>query len=60
MSSLPAEPGTREWEDVVDFMRRDLDSGMGYTKLIETTRKRMEEEGRDFDKEFAEWKKKNL
>jgi len=27
------EPDTQEWENMVDFMRKDLDSGMGYSKI---------------------------
>ena len=27
------EPGTQAWENMVDFMRKDMDSGMSYTKI---------------------------
>lgn len=27
------EPGSKEWEEMADFMRADLESGMKYTKL---------------------------
>ena len=43
------KPGTTEWESMVDFMRKDLDSGMSYTKLIKETKKMFVEQGRDFD-----------
>jgi len=46
-----------EYERMVDFMREDLESGMQYSKMIQTCKKMFEEEGRDFDKEFEEWKK---
>ena len=49
------EPGTKEYDEMVDFMRADLESDMGLTKLIEGARKMFESEGRDFDKEFAEY-----
>ena len=42
----------------IDFMRADLESNMGYTKMIEATKKRFREEGRDFEEEFKEWMKK--
>jgi len=29
------EPGTQEWENMIDYMREDLDSGGGYSKIIE-------------------------
>ena len=45
-------------KEQIDFMRRDLESNMGYSKIIEATKKHFKEEGRDFDKEFKEWKDK--
>jgi len=27
------EPGTQDWENMVDFMRKDMDSGMQYSKI---------------------------
>jgi len=43
------EPGTQAWEDMVDFMRRDIDSGMSYSKIemqgravVESTRECLE------------------
>jgi len=33
------KPGSNEWEDMVDFMRKDLESGMSYSKIIEHGRK---------------------
>lgn len=57
MEKKMPEPGSREWEDMVDFMRADLECGMGYSRIINTVRKRMEEDGKDFDEEFEKWKK---
>jgi hypothetical protein len=51
------EPGTREWEDMVDFMRKDLESDMGYTKIIKAAKDSIEARGGDFDEEFKKWKK---
>jgi hypothetical protein len=45
-------------EDQIAFFRADLESGMAYTKMIKAVRKKLEEEGRDFDKEFEVWKKR--
>jgi hypothetical protein len=53
------EPGSNEFEDMINFMRADLECGMGYTRIIETVRKRMKEDGLDFDQEFAKWKAEN-
>lgn len=52
------EPGTQEWENMVDFMRKDLDSNMQYSKIEMAARKLLKEQGRDFDGEFAKWKEK--
>ncbi len=41
----------------IDFMRQDLESDMSLTKMIEAAKKRFIAEGRDFDKEFAEYRK---
>jgi len=53
------QPGTNEWESMIDFMRKDLESGMSYTKLIEAAKKNIEDRGGDFDVEFEAWKEKN-
>ncbi len=45
-------------DEDIEFMREDLESGMRHTKMIEDTKKRFKEEGRDFDKEFAAYKAK--
>ncbi len=45
-------------KEKIDFMRADLEVNMGYSKIIEATRTRFKAEGRDFDKEFKEWKGK--
>lgn len=55
--SIP-KPGSPEYERMIDFMRADLESGMGYTKIEMTARRMLKEQGRDFDKEFEEWKEK--
>ena len=52
------EPGGEGWEELVDYMRQDLDSGMALTKVEMTARKILEEQGRDFEQEFKEWRKK--
>lgn len=50
------EPGSDEYERMIDFMRADLECDMGYSKIIKAARDRMESEGRDFDTEFEKWK----
>jgi len=53
--SMP-KPGNRGWEEMVDFMRADLESDMGYTKIKMAARKLLKEQGRDFEEEFEKWK----
>lgn len=55
--NLP-EPGSNEWETMADFMRKDLESGMAYSKIIEQGRKIVEDRGEDFDEAFKKWKEK--
>lgn len=45
-------------KEQLDFMRGDLENraNMGYSKIIAATRTRFKSEGRDFEKEFKEWK----
>ena len=59
--NIPKLPDTdtQAWEDMVDFMRDDLESGMMRTRLILKTRELLKSQGRDFDAEFAKWKKEN-
>lgn len=45
-------------EKEIDYMRADMETDYGYTKFILATQKRFKEQGRDFQKEFEEWKKK--
>ena len=47
----------RQNENMVDFMRADLDSGMQYSAIEITVRKMLKLQGRDFNKEFEKWKK---
>jgi hypothetical protein len=54
------EAGTQEYEDMIDFMRADLESGMQYTKVEMVARKLIKERGDDFDEEFAKWRKNRL
>jgi len=54
--SLP-EPGTPEYEKMIDFMRTDLESGMKYSKIIAAGRKIVEDRGGNFDEEFKKWKR---
>jgi len=49
--------GSDEYEKEIAFMRTDLESGMGYTKLEMKARELIENRGGNFDEEFAKWKK---
>lgn len=51
------EPGTQEYEEMVDFMRKDIESGFAYSKIIDMARKLIEARGGNFEKEFELWKK---
>jgi hypothetical protein len=55
---MPKLTDLPNYEDMVAFMRADLESGMRYSKLEMQARKIIEARGGDFDKEFEEWKKK--
>ena len=54
--SMP-EPGSQAYESMIDLMRADLESGMRYSKIIDTARKNIEADGKDFNEEFEKWKK---
>ena len=51
------EPGSKEWEEMVDFMREDLESDMGYSKIIKFAKDRIEARDGNFNEEFEKWKK---
>ena len=57
LMALP-KPGSKKYDDAIKFMRADLASGMGYTKIEMAARKLIKEDGKDFDEEFAKWKEK--
>jgi hypothetical protein len=52
---------SRDFEEIINFMRADLESDMQLSKerdiIISITKKMFEDEGRDFYREFKEWKK---
>ena len=52
LPKLP-DPGGQSWEDMIDYMRKDIASGMGYTKVQMAARELVELDGRDFDEEAA-------
>lgn len=41
----------------IEFMRQDLISNFSLSNLVEKTKQILKEQGRDFDKEFAEFKR---
>lgn len=51
------KPGDEGYEDMIEFMRADLNSGMQYSKIEMAARKLIKERGGDFNEEFAKWKK---
>lgn len=55
VNSIP-DPGSQAWEDMADFMRKDLESGMMYSKIIDQGRKIVEARGENFEEAFEEWK----
>lgn len=58
IEALP-KPGDTDWENMIDFMRQDLENDMDYSKLIETAHKNIEADGKDFNTEFKKWKERN-
>jgi len=60
IDGMMAIPGRiKEYEKAIEFMRADLASGMQLTKIEMMARKIVKEDGRDFDEEFAKWRKEN-
>lgn len=49
------EPGTKAYEDMIEFMRYDLEHDGALTKIIMAARKAIENAGKNFDEEFAKW-----
>lgn len=45
-------------EKQIDFMREDMETGFAYSKIIAAARSALEKQGRDFDKEFADYQKR--
>lgn len=56
---LTPAPGTRDYDDLLRFIRADSLINEKYHKLISALTDEIEsqfaEQGKDFDKEFAEW-----
>jgi hypothetical protein len=52
------DPGSKEYEEMVAFMRADLETDMGYSKIMEAARKSIEARGKNFQEEFEKWVKK--
>jgi hypothetical protein len=50
------EPGSQEYERMINFMRADLESDMGYSKIISAAEELMKQQGKDLFKEFETWK----
>ncbi len=45
-----------EWEEMVEFMRVDLASDFGYSKIIKAARESIEARGGNFDEELKKWR----
>jgi len=44
-------------ENQIEMMRQDLETNFEVSRFIENTKKLFQRQGRNFDKEFNEWKK---
>ncbi|MFW9871869.1 MAG: hypothetical protein ACFFG0_02120 [Candidatus Thorarchaeota archaeon] len=53
------EIGSSEYEEMINFMRKDVESGMRLSKMIQSVKERFKKEGRDFTQEFENWKREN-
>jgi len=53
--SNPMGMTDRDYEEMIDYMRADLDSGMQMTEITDIARRMIEAEGRNFDEEFADF-----
>lgn len=52
------EPGSKEYEEMVEFMRYDLEHDFALTKIVMAARKVVKARGGNFDEEFAAWTKR--
>lgn len=52
--SMP-DPESKAYEEIIAFMRADLETNMGYSKMIEAARKFIEAKEKNFQEEFEKW-----
>jgi len=52
ITNLPSN----KYEKMVDFMRKDLESNMAYSRIIDKAKEIIESKGLDFKEEFSNWK----
>ena len=45
------------YDNMIDFMRADLENDMAYSKIISAAKKSIESQGKNFAEEFEKWKK---
>jgi hypothetical protein len=45
------------YESMIDFMRTNIETNFGYSKIIKKAKEKLESEGKDFWEEFEKWKK---
>jgi len=45
------------YDNMIDFMRADLENDMAYSKIINAAKKSIESQGKNFAEEFEKWKK---
>ncbi len=50
------DPESPEWEEMVEFMRADLASDFGYTKIIKAAKESIEARGGNFNEELKKWR----
>lgn len=47
------------YDNMIDFMRADIETNFGYSKIIKAVREKLEADGKDFWEEYEKWKKEN-
>jgi hypothetical protein len=55
-STIKKEWSMKITENIIDFMREDIETNFGYSRIIKKAKERLESEGKDFWEEFEKWK----
>ena len=57
---LVVDDGPAFSNEMIEYMKQDLISDMGLTKMIKYARERLETAGKNFEEEFEKWKEARM